>query len=92
MNEMAAAEPLQKPTQPQIEALLYAALAESRGCSPDELGPVTGAGGVIDSLEGVELVAASESSFGVTVKDRELTASVCRSVPRLAALISSKLS
>lgn len=87
-----AATTATKLTQTQVEASLYALLAESRGCTPEELGPITGAGGVIDSLEGVELVAASESTFGVKVKDRELTARVCRSVPSLAALIASKLS
>ena len=90
MNEMTAAPA--RPNQAQIEGSLYGVLAESRGCAPDELGSVTAAGGVIDSLEGVELVALSEVAFGVSVKDRELTPSVCRSLPRLAALIASKLS
>lgn len=74
----------------EIEGALYAALADNRGCAADEL-EVGGGIGRIDSLEGVELVATAEEVFGITVKDSELTASICTSVPRLARLILSKL-
>lgn len=77
-------------TRGEIEGALCAALADSRGCAADEL-EVGGGIGRIDSLEGVELVATAEEVFGVTVKDSEITASICTSVPRLAGLILSKL-
>jgi acyl carrier protein len=73
-----------------VEDALYEELAQSRGCSTASVHADVGAGGEIDSLEGVELVAAAEGKFGVRISDRELTSKVCSSIPRLAQLVAAK--
>lgn len=79
-------------TKVGVESWLYAALAESRASTLDAVRAAAGEGGQIDSLEGVELVAAAEVRFGVTIGDEELASKVCRSIPRLAELVAAKLS
>jgi acyl carrier protein len=76
----------------EVEAALYSALAESRGGTLDGVRAAVGGGGDIDSLEGVELVAAAEARFGITIADEELSPRVCSSIPRLADLVVSKMS
>jgi len=49
-----------------------------------------GTGGVIDSLEGVELIIAAEAHFGVTFTDDEITSQICRSIPQLVAAVAAK--
>lgn len=79
------------PTRAVVEDELYGTLAESRGISSGEIRASVGAEGAIDSLEGVELVAAAETRFGIKIADDELSPSVCRSVSRLADLVAAKL-
>ncbi len=74
----------------EVKAALYEALANSRGSTPDAVRLEVGAGGEIDSLEGVELVAAMEEQFDVRISDRELTSTICRFIPRLAQLVAEK--
>ena len=74
----------------EVESELYTALAESRGSTPAAVRAAVGSGGQIDSLEGVELVGAAESRFGVTISDEELSR-VCKSIPRLTELVASKI-
>jgi acyl carrier protein len=74
-----------------IEGELYLALAQSRGVSPDAVRDAVGGDGEIDSLEGVELVAAAEARFGVQIADDELSPHLCRSIPRLANMVAAKL-
>jgi acyl carrier protein len=79
-------------TRSAIENGLYSALAESRGMTPSDVRTAVGEGGEIDSLEGVELVAAAEERFGVRIGDDELSARVCASIPRLTELVYAKVS
>lgn len=74
-----------------VEGALYEALAQSRGSTADAVRAEAGAGGQIDSLEGMELVVVAEGRFGVQIADDELTAANCSSVPRLAKLVASKM-
>jgi len=74
-----------------IETRLYAALAESRGSTSADVKVTVGQGGEIDSLEGVELVAAAETLFEITIDDGELSPAVCSSIPRLVDLVVSKM-
>ncbi len=74
-----------------MEIHLYDVLAESRGMTSSAVRAAVGAGGEIDSLEGVELVAAAEDHFGVEIRDRELSSKLCSSIPRLATLVAAKL-
>ena len=78
-------------TAEKIEAALYDRLAANRGVSSDDIRVELGAGGGIDSLEGVELLIAAEELFGVHVPDDELTSSLCRSMGRMARRIASKM-
>lgn len=76
----------------EIDDVLYDALATARGTTRAEVRQdVSGLTGQIDSLEGVELVTAAEERFGIVIEDDELTSRMCSSVPRLAALIRTKL-
>lgn len=74
-----------------IRRSLLNALAESRGKTVDAVEDEIGAEGLIDSLEGVELVAAMEKEYGVKVSDRELSSRLCSSIPRLAEAVAAKL-
>lgn len=78
-------------TVASIRSTLMRALAESRGKSVDAVEDEIGAEGLIDSLEGVELVAAIEKEFGVKITDRELSSRLCSSIPRLVEAVSTKL-
>ena len=74
-----------------IEGELYLAHAEGRGVSPDAAREAVGGDGEIDSLEGVEIVAAAEARFGVQIADDEISPGLCRSLPRLTDLVAAKL-
>jgi acyl carrier protein len=74
-----------------VEQALYESLAESRGISAAVLRIQLGPADEIDSLEGVELIVFAEARFGVHFSDRELTPEVCRSIPRLAVSVHSKM-
>ncbi len=76
-------------TQMAIEDGIYECLAAIRGATPAAVRTTLGAGGVIDSLQGVELLVAAEARFGVHIADADLTSQVCRSVPRMADLIAA---
>ena len=80
------------PTRFAIEDELYSVLAESRETTPSAVRATIGGDGEIDSLEGVELVAAAEERFGVRIEDEELSPRVCTSIPRLAELVYAKMS
>jgi hypothetical protein len=78
-------------TRPDVENGLCAALTESRGSTSEVVRMTVGQDGEIDSLEGVELVAAAETLFGITIDDGELSSGVCSSIPRHAELAVSKM-
>jgi acyl carrier protein len=84
-------EQMEASQRAEIEGELYFALAEGRGVSPDAARAAVGGDGEIDSLEGVELVAAAEARFGVRIADDELSPRLCRSLPRLIDLVAAKL-
>lgn len=73
-----------------VEAILISQLAASRGVTQDEVLLELERSGSIDSLEGVELIIEAERTFGISIKDRELSSAVCQSIPRLVALVQSK--
>lgn len=75
----------------EIEEVLYKELAASRGSTSATVREELGAGGEIDSLEGVELIVAIEERFDVSIPDHELTSSVCSSIPRLGRLVEAKV-
>jgi acyl carrier protein len=75
-----------------IEDMLYAALAETRGCTPDDARVHVGRGGEIDSLEGVELITAVEVQLGIALPDDALTSRNCRSIPHIVVLINNHVS
>lgn len=73
------------------EALIHQ-LSTSRGVLRDEIVEELGrTGGIIDSLEGLELAIEAERTFGVTISDKELSSGICRSIPYLVACVRSKL-
>lgn len=74
-----------------VETALYEALAETRGKTLVDV-RASVRGGEIDSLEGVALIVAAEGRFGIRITDDETSTWVCRSIPRLAALVRRKLS
>ena len=75
----------------EVEAFLYAQLAQQRqqplGAGHAQLG----SGGEIDSLQGLELTLAIEERYGIRLADDELFSSLLRSIPRLARLVASRL-
>ena len=79
-------------TGTDVESVLITQLAKSRDSTLEDVLRELEQFGVIDSLEGVELVAEAEMQFGISISDSELSSDVCRSVPALAKLVRSKLS
>lgn len=73
-----------------IEAVLYDTLAGHRGLPVEVVREDVGTNGVIDSLEGVELIIAAETHFEVTFADDEVTSQICRSIPKLATAVAVK--
>jgi acyl carrier protein len=90
---MAASPPphREQPTADGIRTVLLRHLAESRGKTVEAVEVEIGAEGLIDSLEGVELVAAAEERFAIRITDRELSSVLCSSLPRLTQAIAAKL-
>jgi acyl carrier protein len=78
------------PTQADVEATLYAKLAESRGTTAESARADVGQDGRIDSIEGVELIAKVELHFGITFSDNELL-EACHSIPRIREVVVSRL-
>ncbi len=78
-------------TGERIRRSLLNTLAESRGKTVDAVQDEIGPEGLIDSLEGVELVAAMEKEYGVKVTDRELSSRLCSSIQRLTEAVVAKL-
>jgi len=74
-----------------LESMLVERLAVSRGRSVEEVTLELKNGGVIDSLEGVELAIEAEQTLGIVISDGDLSSDVCQSITDLAALIGSKL-
>ena len=74
----------------ELENGLYEILATNRSCDVDTARAEVGATGTIDSIEGVELIAAAESRYGVAITDQEL-ARVCTRIPQIAALVAARL-
>jgi acyl carrier protein len=72
-----------------IQMVLYDALATSRQVSVNSVIEQVGNGGEIDSLEGLEILIAAESHFGVAIDESQVTPELCRSIPRLAAAVEA---
>ncbi len=71
---------------------LYEALAQARGSSASDVrDELAATEGVIDSLEGIELVLAAEQAFGTCFKDDELKPHLVSSFQELARLVAAKL-
>jgi acyl carrier protein len=64
---------------------------EDRADSIDASTPLLGSMPELDSLAVVELVAALETRFGITVDDEEVSAEVFETLGSLAALVDGKL-
>lgn len=77
-------------TVAEIEAWICTELATRRGTTLDEIQAEIAGDVPIDSLEGVEIAIAAETSFGVRIEDRELPA-VSGSIHKLAGLIAAKV-
>lgn len=74
-----------------IETVLIAKLAESRGTTQDEVRNELERLGAIDSLEGLELLMDAERGFEISISDQEISSDVCRSIPKMVALVRLKL-
>lgn len=64
---------------------------EDRAESIDAATPLLGSLPELDSMAVLEVVAALESRFGITVDDEEVTAEAFETLGSLAALVDSKL-
>ena len=74
-----------------IEEFLVETLAASRGDDIAQIRELALAAQPIDSIEGVELILAAESEYGVEIPDDALSPAVCSSFKSLADLISSRI-
>jgi len=74
-----------------FETVLIAKLAESRGTTQDEVRNELERLGAIDSLEGLELLMDAERGFEISISDQEISSDVCRSIPKMVALVRLKL-
>ena len=73
-----------------VESVLIACLANNRGSTREEVLLDLESAGAIDSLEGVELAIEAEKAFGIAISDDDLSSAVCRSIPALVTLVTSK--
>lgn len=64
---------------------------EDRADSIDASTPLLGSMPELDSMAVVELVAALETRFGITIDDDDVTAEVFETLASLAELVESKL-
>lgn len=74
-----------------VQSVLIKRLADSRGSTSGEVLRDLGSAGAIDSLEGLGLAIEAEKVFGIAISDDELSSTVCRSIPALVAMVTSKL-
>lgn len=75
-----------------LQARLRLILAEVISLTPEELDATLDAcDGVLDSLQGVELLLAVEEEYGVTIPDDAIDPTICRSFPALVQRIRALL-
>ncbi len=80
-------------TTQDVKELLVSVLGiEDRAATIDVDTPLLGSLPELDSMAVLELVAALEQRFGVTIDDDEVTAEAFDTLGSLAALLDSKLS
>lgn len=76
-----------------VKAVMVSVLGiEDRAATIDADTPLLGNLPELDSMAVLELVAALEQQFGVTIDDDEVTAEAFDTLGSLAALVDSKLS
>lgn len=80
-------------TAQDVKAVLVSVLSiEDRAATIDAGTPLLGNLPELDSMAVLELVAALEQRFGVTIDDEDLTAEAFNTLGSLTALVDSKLS
>ena len=78
-------------TVEDVKAVLVSVLGiEDRAATIDAGTPLLGSLPELDSMAVLELVAALEQQFGVTIDDEEVTAEVFDTLGSLAALVDAK--
>jgi acyl carrier protein len=76
----------------EVKAVLVETLGvEDRAATIDESTPLLGSLPELDSMAVLELVAALEQRFGITVDDDDVTAEVFESLGSLTAFVREKL-
>ena len=79
-------------TTEDVKAVLVSVLGiEDRAATIDAGTPLLGSLPELDSMAVLELVAALEQRFGVTIDDDEVTAEVFDTLGSLAALVGDKV-
>ena len=79
-------------TTEDVKAVVVTILGiEDRADTIDASTPLLGSMPELDSMAVVELVAALEARFGVTIDDDDVTAEVFETLASLTALVESKL-
>jgi acyl carrier protein len=79
-------------TTEDVKAVLVSVLGvEDRAATIDGGTPLLGGLPELDSMAVLELVAALEQRFGVTIDDDEVTAEVFDTLGSLAAMVDEKL-
>jgi acyl carrier protein len=80
-------------TTDDVKAVLVSVLGiEDRAATIDAGTPLLGSLPELDSMAVLELVAALEERFGVTIDDDDVTAEVFETLGSLAALVDDKKS
>jgi acyl carrier protein len=80
-------------TTDDVKAVLVSVLGiEDRAATIDTGTPLLGSLPELDSMAVLELVAALEERFGVTIDDDDVTAEVFETLGSLAALVDDKKS
>ena len=80
-------------TTEDVKAVLVSVLGlEDRAATINAGTPLLGSLPELDSMAVLELVAALEQRFGVTIDDDDVTAEVFETLQTLAALVDEKLS
>jgi acyl carrier protein len=78
-------------SESEIEAFVLGCLAANRGVDVEDVRASVAAAGIIDSLEGVEILLSAEERYDVSIPEDALTPQLCRSIPDLIRMIRSKL-
>ncbi len=79
-------------TESQVEGALLIQLAASRGITRAEvIQELEQSGGVIDSLEGLELLTEAERTFDILVSDAEIASGICGSILEVVSCVQSKV-